>query len=250
MSTELNDSFFLRFGKRLSTQHINQDIGVPFGDHSQFSTITDILCRKDNHHVFLSSDFSSKMHIFFLEALLFYFNQDGTPACLHQAELIYLDLAHAVFLPPDEVNLEKDLFALRHILQDENKYALFALPAEMLVADRTPIALRRQLEGLLSHPQCRFLILGTSNDKKNCGHLAGRFTFLTLNKPTESEVKIILKHQGKELESFHNVHISDGLLALAFSLAERYLSAGDTLDNALFYSTVAQHAQTFPVRHR
>jgi DNA polymerase III delta prime subunit len=233
MSTELNDSFFLRFGKRLSTQHINEDLGVPFGDHPQFSTITDILCRKENHHVFLCSDYSSKMHIFFLEALLFYFNQDSTPACLHQAELIYLDLAHAIFLPPDEINLEKDLFALRHILQDENKYALFALPAEMLLAERTPIVLRRQLEGLLSHPQCRFLILGTSNDKKNFDRLTGRFTFLTLNKPTEPEVKTILKHQAAELENFHNVHISDALLTLAFSLAERYLSAGDTLDNAL-----------------
>jgi ATP-dependent Clp protease ATP-binding subunit ClpA len=233
MTAELNDSFFIRFGKRLTAHSSHQAPTIPFSDHAQFSTITDILCRRDNHHVFLCSDFSSKMHMFFLQAMLVYFNKDNTPASLHKAELIYLDLAHAIFLPPEEINLERDLFALSHILQDENKYILFALPAEMLLADRTPALLRRQLEALLTHPQCRFIFLGTSNDKKHSNHLTRRFTFLALNQPSEQEIKAILKHESSELENFHNVLISDSLLASAFKLAERYLSSGDTLDNAL-----------------
>ena len=232
MSTELTDSFFIRFGKRLAAQRIHQHLEIPFRNHPQFSTITDILCRKDNHHVFLCSDFSDHMHHFFLEALYLYFTQDETPASLYEPELIYLDLAHAIFLPPEEINLERDFFALRHILQDENKYVLFAIPAEMLLAERTPITLRRQLENLLSHPQCRFLVLATPNEKRNSHHLAKNFTFLTLNKPTEDEAQIILQHEGTELENFHNVLISDAMLALAYSLAERYLYGG-TLDNAL-----------------
>jgi hypothetical protein len=221
---ELTDSFFIRFGKRLSAQEVNQPLDIPFKNHPQFSTITDILCRKHNHHVFLCSDFSSRSHLFFLEAISIHFKQE--------AELIYLDLAHALFHPSDEINLENDFFALRHLLQNENKYILFALPAEMLLAERTPIQLRRQLEGLLSHPQCRFLVLGTPSEKQRSHHLAGRFTFLTLQKPTDHEAKMMLKHQGTELENFHNVLISDAMLTLAYSLAERYLY-GNTLDNAL-----------------
>ena len=142
MRTELDDSFFIRFGKRFSAPQSETHTDIPFQDHPQFPMLVDILSRKEKHHVFLCADFSAAMHAFLLEALSLYFTQPHIPAPLHEAELIYLNLEHAVFTSDNQLNLERDFLALRQILQHESKYMLFAMPAELILADSTPPLLR------------------------------------------------------------------------------------------------------------
>ena len=107
MGMELNDSFFIRFGKRFSIQRIEGNTAIPFKDHPQFPMIIDILSRKEKHHLFLCSDFSSIMHSYFLEALLFFISNEQSPAPLRLTELIYLNVENAAFIPNDQMNLEQ-----------------------------------------------------------------------------------------------------------------------------------------------
>ncbi len=233
MSTDLTNSFFVRFGKRYSVQNRLKITDIPFHEHPQFSMITDILSRKEKHHAFLCTDFSATMHPFFLEALLLHFCNAHISPLLCNAELIYLNLENDVFIYNESMHLEQDFLHLRQLLQDENKYTLFAMSADLLLSNHTPPELRAQLEGLLSHPQCRFLIFSPGTQRKQAQRFANRVSFLTLNKATIADKMFILKHQRADLENFHNVQIPDALLTETYTLAERYLSAEDTLNNAL-----------------
>src|SRR5579862_6146439 len=159
MSVALYESFFVRFGKRFFLKSTESQ---PFNAHPQFTLITDSLARKEKHHVFLTSEFSPAMQPFFLQALIAHFNNEQTPLPLRETEIIYLNLDNALFLPDAQMNLEQELLALRRLLQDESKYTLFALPADLFLTTSTPDYLRAQLEGMLAHPQCRFLLLGNT----------------------------------------------------------------------------------------
>lgn len=210
-----------------------KSMALPFKDHPQFPILVDILIRKYNHHAILTTDFSTKMYPLFLEALLQYFTYETTPYFLQGAELIGLDIE----LKLKQKTLEKELHHLREKLDSIDKFLLIALTNATLLTQNHLSEddgfLRRQLETLLSHPKCRFLLLMHSNDYRPYRHLEEHFTTLPIAGPTEADVMTILKQQRTELENYHRVVIPEDLLAQAYSLAERYLSTTQTLEKAL-----------------
>ena len=108
MGVELKDTFFTQYGKHYSSSAIKKGIMLPFKDHPQFPVIVDILSRKNHHHALLHTDFSTSMHVVFLEALLQYLAHDRIPHQLRGAELICLNLENAPFTEIKQLSIEKD----------------------------------------------------------------------------------------------------------------------------------------------
>lgn len=230
---DLQDSFFTHYGSYLSPQQLKPNALIPFKEHPQLPVLVDILSRKNQHHALLQTEFSAKFYLSFLEALLLHLNHDFIPHPLNGAELIYLDLENLFFTPQAQKTVEKDFETLGQALDNTNKYLLLALThADFLFAEhKKPEAniLFAQLRKLMAHPKCRYLILSQANQP--CPD--DRFTFLKITAPSETDITTILKLHRSELENFHHILIPEELLTLAYSLAERYLSANDVLENTL-----------------
>ena len=184
----------------------------PFKNHAQFPILIDILSRKDNHHLCLGTYFSEHMHTFFLDALRSYLASSHTPNSLRSVELIHIHTNNHTTLQ-NLASLTNTAAANQHIL-------VLALPVALL-----------SNEILALQPQCRLLLLANTPAEKN--RAPNHFAFLPVGNPSEMDILTILKQRRTELENFHNVLIPDELLKLAYLLAERYLSADNTFDNAL-----------------
>lgn len=233
MKGELNDTFSIQYGRYAAPQTIKKNAVIPFKDHPQFAILIDILIRKYNHHAIITTDFSAKMYSSLLEAMQQYFTNDAIPQALRSAELIYLDIETKI----RQKTLEKDFHNLRETLDTIDQYLLIVLTNTDLLTQEhlsdDDAFLRRQMETLLIHPKCRFLVLVNAKDYQPHRHLDDHFAVLPIAGPTESDVMTILKQQRTELENFHRVLIPEELLGQAYALAERYLSTHHTLEKAL-----------------
>jgi ATP-dependent Clp protease ATP-binding subunit ClpA len=222
------------YGRHFFPQHDKKNSVIPFKDHHSFTILVDILIRKYNHHAIITTDFSSKMHPAFLEALLQHLTHESIPFHLRGPELIYLDTPSKT----KQKTLEKDFHRLRETLDNTDKTLLIAFTnIDLFIKDHhqsdDEAFLRRQIELLMTHPRCRFIVLTNTNDHEQHPHLNDHFATLHINGPTDPDVMTILKQQRTELENYHRMLIPEEALSLAYSLAERYLSTDNTLENAL-----------------
>ena len=234
MEEELNSTFFTQYGKYYSPHHTRKNAVIPFKEHPQFPILVDILIRKYHHHALLAADFPMGMIPTFLEAFLQYLTQESVPHQLRNIELIPLDIETKI----KQKTLEKDFHGLREILDNTDKYLLIVLTHIDVLIKRSHQSddhtfLRRQLETLLTHPKCRFLLVTNGKDYKKDAYFDDHFTSLHLSGPTEIDVMTILKQQREELESYHKVVIPEELLEQAYALSERFLSTNHTLEKTL-----------------
>jgi ATP-dependent Clp protease ATP-binding subunit ClpA len=237
MAPDNKDSFFFEHGRYISIQHIKKNAAIPFKDNPQFPIIVDILSRKDTHHAILCIDFPANLHTYFIEAMLQHLAQETTPYHLRGVDLIYLDIANLTIAKTRQKNIERDFLNLQETLDTADKYILFMLPdINILFADikhEDDAFLQRQLKPLLSHPKCRFLVFMDDKSRAQESQRYPQFAFVHVPGPTEADVMTILKLQRTELENFHHILIPEELLGYAYSLAERYISTDNTLENAL-----------------
>lgn len=249
MTSELNDTFFIQHGKFYSAYNLKNNAPIPFKDHQQFPIIMDILSRKECHHALLCASFPQKLRISFLEGLLKYLTYEHIPIPLRDAELIYLDIENLIITKAMQKSIEKDIRSLCDALYVGKKYQLFALPStKPLKSKKTDEFLRRQLKILITHPYCRFIIFTNHKEQPDQTTFSDQFSFLQITPPSELDIIMIIKHQRLEIENFHHVIIPEELLVHAYSLAERYLSAYDTLGNALLLlDSAAARASTSDV---
>lgn len=224
--TEIALSFFTRYGQLLSHTNAKKNLPFPFKDHTQFPVLVDVLIRKNNHHLILRNDFSSKINTYFLQALLQHLSHESTPHPLRESELIYLDIEH-IFIQTDLSDIEKDFQRMLTALETADKYFLLAVSF-----DPEDVFLTRQFNLLSQHPKCRLLFLTRAKKFKLHG-LCNAFTLVNIHEPNEKDKLMILKQQRVELENFHHVLIPEESLLLAHTLAERYLSTQDTLEKTL-----------------
>lgn len=236
MNAEWKENFFSQHGKFFNSSD-NQKQTLPFKDHPQFPTLVDILSRKNQHHVLLCSELSPTIHILFFEALLQHLAHGHTPVFLRTAELMYLNLDNALVSDIKQLTIEKDFEALRDSLDRSDNYLFVTFMRPDLLSKDAKKAderfLRRQIDTLLAHPKCRFLLMIPAKDYPQYQHLEDQFTCLHLNGPTDTDVMTILKQQRIELEFFHHVLIPEELLTQALLLAERYLSTTHALEKTL-----------------
>jgi ATP-dependent Clp protease ATP-binding subunit ClpA len=227
-------SFFTQQGKYFSPHTIKKNAIIAFKDHTQFPLLVDILARKDIHHIILNTDFSSTLYVPFLEGFLHHLSNDTIPQPLHNAELIYLDIENLVLSSTKQNTIETDFQCFRDTLSND-KYLLIVLTKmELLTDDKFSKFIQNQLETLLHHPTCRFLVFTTHKDAHKDDELnhflAHSFDRVNLNRLTEWDVMTLLKLKRTELEMFHHILIPEELLLHAYLLAERYLSTGDILE--------------------
>ncbi len=237
MAPDNKDSFFHQYGKYMSIQHLKKNAVIPFKDHVRFSTLVDILSRKEFHHAILCTHFSPKMHHYLLEALLLYLTHETTPYPLRCIDLIYLDIANLTFSKTKQKSIEKDFLNLHETLETSDKYILFLLPnLELLSSHKkspTEAFLQKQMKILFQHPKCRFLAITHIKEYEHYKDIDDQFLPLHLSGPSEADIMIILKQERTALENFHHILIPEELLSYAYSLAERFLSTNNTIDQAL-----------------
>src|SRR3990167_5508478 len=234
MAGNLMTSFFTQYGKFYSPHPLKMNALFPFNEHAELLHIVDILSRKTNHHVLLETKFSTKIRPFFLETLVNYLSKEPIPKPLRHTELVYLDLDSLMISHAYDEHMEKEIRLLYEKLDNTNQYQLFALANLMpLTNKRTDnILLQRLLIQLLNHPKCRFLVF--SNRKTTIpDYLTTHFDTISIGKLTDAEAYMIMKLERLTLEHFHHTVIPEDLFPYAYSLAKRYLSADDTLGNAL-----------------
>lgn len=233
-SAELKkDTFFAQYGTVYSTQHSVSNTPIPFKDHYQFPILVDILSRKNCHHSLLCADMSIKTKRSYLQAFLKYLTNKHVPHPLRDAELIYLNLESVSIDKAMQKIIEEDICSICDVLDASEKYQLIALPSTQLLKSKNNHEfLRKQLSVLLHHPKCRFIIFANRAEQYE-SVLSDQFSFLYITPPNESDVIMLLKYERLAIENFHHVVIPEELLANAYALAERYLSAEDTLSNAL-----------------
>jgi DNA polymerase III delta prime subunit len=239
MIVELNetkDTFFTHYGKYVSPPS-KKMTSIPFKNHPQFQILADILSRQNHHHAIICADFSANVYISFLQALLEHLNQDSIPHPLRKTKLMCLNLENALFTEIKQLSIEKDFEALRNLLTHSDKYLLVTLPCQDLFSKESKKAderfLRRQIETLIAHPRCRFLLTTDSTNAAQYRYLADQFSFLHITELTDTDVIAILKQQRIEFEFFHKVEIPEELLSQTYLLAERFLSTTHTLEKTL-----------------
>jgi len=232
MIGELSNTFFTQYGKYFSSQQIKKASSIPFKDHPQFGVLIDILSRKDNHHVVLHSEYSHRMHIAFIEALLLNLTHEHIPYPLQDSELIYLDTENLIVNETETSLIEKNFQDLKRLLDFADKNLLLVLNRYDLMNDTF---LKKQFARLFNHHKCRFLIFSPrfNFDNLNQPYLAKLFSNLHLTAATETDLFLLLKQQRTELENYHHVLIPDELLSQAYALTERYLSATDILEKTI-----------------
>ena len=207
MIEELNNTFFTQYGKFIAYQH-KKHLALPFKDHPQFSILLDTLSRKDHHHALIQTDFSTKMLIAFLETLLLHLCQDNMPNHLRYAECIYFNYENCFLTKEKYAAIENDFQKLLTWLDVQDKYLLVILPSTDFLSYDQPHPDHRflcgQLNLLLSHPKCRFLVF-VDNNNPHLGKLNDDFSLLSLKTSMESDIIPLLKRERTELENFHHV---------------------------------------------
>lgn len=233
----MDQSFFLEHGKHFSAQQLKKNSSFPFKNHPQFPLIADILIRKYTHHAILHVNFSSHSHILFLEAFLQYLLNERTSYQLHQAELIYLDLNNLNSSKAKQKTIEKDVETLCASLDAADKNLLIAISNTSLFTKKKKKAeelfLKKQLEKLLHHPKCRFVILTNSAYYAVPEALCAQFSKVQITNPTDLDLLTLLKQERNELETFHHVLIPEETLSLAYAMASRFLSGTLALEQAI-----------------
>src|SRR5438067_12298889 len=97
MTAEFYHPFFVRHGKYFSTEQTkNNNASMPFNVHPQFSTMIDVLGRKENHHLVLEAGFPSSMQVIFLETLWSVLSHESIPRRLQNAECIFFNAAYSL----------------------------------------------------------------------------------------------------------------------------------------------------------
>ena len=236
MIGELNNTFFTQYGKYFSSQHIKKNATVPFKDHPHLSILVDTLSRKNNHHIILHPQFSSNLFFPFIEALLLELTHEFIPYSLQNAELIYFNVENLFLAEEEKSTIEKDFLNLKRMLDFADKNLLFAFTDDTIFLPKKNIDsfLQKQFEKLLTHPNCRYLAFSHTKSHRHEQHYLNKlFSHVIIAGPTEADIAAILKQQRGELENFHHVVIPEELLALAYSLSERYLSTTETLEKSL-----------------
>ena len=199
-----HESIFTRFGKYFSADANKQHATLPFKDHPQFPLMTDIVSRKDQHHLLLFTDFPKKMQVFFLEALAQHLHPkkiaNATP------KIIYLDIANLC----NTINKEQIIDDFK-ALYEKNDFVILVLnQVEPLLQQATENhPLYESLVFFLTQEKSRLVILLPAKEYKNprLEPLKDQFDLLRVNSSLPSETLAILKRHRTELEHFHRVFI-------------------------------------------
>ena len=231
MSSGQYDIFQSDHGNLFSSLNIRNYSHAPFKDHTQFPILLNVLGRKDKHHVILTSQFSWKIHTYFLEALLLHLQQEHTPPALKNAELICIDVDLSYSLQDTQQNMAALFRELHEKISTSDKTVIVAL------TDIQPLLsshhLREQLLLLMKHPRIRLFVFSRHDSENHLPIIPAGFTILNFNEPSEQDVRHLLKQERTEFENYHQAVIPDDVLEQAYILSERYLSTDNTLEQAL-----------------
>lgn len=232
---EIKESFFAQYSHHVAVP--NADEPIAFKEHLQFHTLVDTLSRKHHHHAWALTDFSSSLYPLFLQAFAAHLATGTIPATLQQTDLLYLNLENAIIPDIKQLSIEKEFEQFRESLAQSNKPTIVMLSRLDIFAKEAKKTderfLKRQIDALLSHPNCRLVLLSPLVERAIYKHLEDSFTPITIPGPTDADIATILKHQRTQLEDYHHVIIPDDLLTQTHHLAERFLSASDALDSTL-----------------
>ncbi|MBV9575278.1 MAG: ATP-dependent Clp protease ATP-binding subunit, partial [Gammaproteobacteria bacterium] len=142
-----------------------------------------------------------------------------------------------IFKEIDQQKILRDFRELCDYLDASDHYLLILLPHLQLLSRQNQSSengfIQQQLEKLLRHEKCRFLIISQKNSLQHFPDLAYYFSVLKMKELSDTEIISLLKYQRMELENYHQVIISDELLMMAYALAEYYLSAAQTIEKTI-----------------
>jgi len=222
MLKSLPESIFTRYGRHIS--HLNKKSSPhPFKDHPQYAAISDVLHRKESHHLILLSDAADKIRTVFLEGLVQQFAHD----------IIYFN--RNLFLLADE-QPEKVAQGFQQLLaaREAGKRLFFAINDLAWLTDQNDY-LARILRSLITDDGWSFIILVTKQTFQTFMQqhdLPAGFTKLEMVEPNEQQALALLRLFRTELEEYHHVVIPDEILLYSYELARRYLSFSRALDKA------------------
>lgn len=225
MSGEHSHSPFIRHGHILPAPAA-ATANIPFKDHAQLSVIIDALCRRDRHHVMIVHHFSPRLCSFFLSALQMQLIQESTPQRLRKASILCLDHISLQNMTIDDIQ-----HTLAALTINEN-YVVIAL-SDIPPSSLSQPPLKERINTLFTHPQCRLLLFTSAVEEQIIEISIPNVAKVHLFDVSETEINAILQQQRLELETFHRVLIPEELIPLAYTLAERYLSTHDTLEQTL-----------------
>lgn len=226
---------------------LHDDTSNPFYEHSQFRLMTDILSRKHKHHLLLSVPYSNLISFVFLQAFLQHCQQKALS--MQNTQMLFLNLDNAPVFEIKQLAIEKEFEQLRDALKNTKQTLLLVLSRPEILSKETKKSderfLRRQLDSLIAHPNCRLIVLTNSKEQTLYRHLDDTFQTVDITEPDDALHLAILKHQCRDLEAYHHVHLHDELIATACRLSSRYLNASQPIEKALLLldSSAAREAQ-------
>lgn len=198
--------------------------------HPQISMITDVLCRKENHHIFLTGTSSQKTTQAILTAVVSVAQEKQN--VLSQSDFIYLNSNHFHLITEKE-KLANDLIHYNETLAQTNRHVVLILNELDPTCHVTKLFFH-----YLNENRWRFIILGNQNNLY-------RFVNITLASLTESQSLALLKTYKDELENYHHVVIPDDVCSSAWTMTKHYLSSSSVLDRAYdLLDSAAAHTST------
>lgn len=242
-------SFFTPFGKQLFAAREEKQ-PLPFHSHPQFAFLSDILSRKEAHHVMLLFDYAPGIYPYFMESFLSYIQDHPVPQTLKKSEMIYIDLKRARL---DQKHLEQDfepfiraLDALDHLM------ILVFVNAPWLTAKGTGTVreLEECISHLMSHDMCRIIYAARMGTEISQDALREDIYPLEIDELIETDKELLLQKHALAMEAYHHVLISDELLKEAYRLSDRYLNSRDVLTQTmLLLDSAAARESSLNKRH-
>lgn len=217
----------------LAPQHTKKGGHLPLKEHMQIPFMIDTLSRQKNHHLLITKSSSEKIQNAIMEALANRLTMDTAPKALRDAYFIYLDVKR--FMASAELleNIEHDFFSLCEDMRLNKKRMIFAINEmdPLLTNDqRNPAGLLgKLLKTVLFNEQWRIIAL---SQETNVTPMNDYFTSMELMEPSDADMLAIFKSYREELETFHQVVISDDTFTSAISMTHHYLAGDLNLDKA------------------
>lgn len=245
MQEDLQDSFFTQHGHFVVANSAN---ALPSFYHhdTTLQLITDILGRKEEHHLICHNPFSPALQTYFLETLLTFIAKENASRHLQQLVCLFLNIDHVVVTAENYSELANEFQRLISLLEAQQKNCLLALTRASIFSHPQHFFLQQLIQQLISHPRFRILIF--NNEKIACGL---SFDEVHLPRLTESESLQLLTRHAASLSQYHHVTIAAEILPQSYALARRFLSTEKSLEKTIqLLDSAAARASALPTIHQ
>jgi len=226
-------SIFTDLGSHIANNDAVKNPNKPFKNHPQIPFIIDTLSRHERHHVGLISNHSQKIHRAFIETIAQHINNESMPKTLKNCRFIYVDTAQFFTSDISEEKIIADFQALTAPLKSKNPCTILAInPIDFLTTETTS-HLSQFIKKILTRAEWRLItFISHQNQLKNL-NIEPLFTTTRLIEPHANDLMMLLKMYRAELENFHQVIISDEIIADAYTMAAHYLPGHSHFDKTL-----------------